>query len=198
MRRPGGVTVGTTTSARRARSPQRWGSGGAAVPRSWAWPAARSSGPPCCAPGAGAIRRPTSSSSGWEPTGRTREQEAAGHIPDMQLHDHCVIANLALRQAGREDATGNRWGCIDARAVMLMQLEAGALWRVQLAHEMEGLGFAIDRVGDAWELRGVTRTQIERNSGRDREVRERIAQWTREHGRPPREDERRTIVVTGR
>ena len=128
----------------------------------------------------------------------TREQEAAGHIPDMQLHDHCVIANLALRQEGREDATGNRWGCIDARAVMLMQLEAGALWRVQLAHEMERLGFAIQRVGDAWELRGVTRAQIERNSGRDREVRERIAQWTREHGRPPREDERRTIVVTGR
>ncbi len=76
----------------------------------------------------------------------TREQEARGYGADPELHDHCVIANLALRKEGREAANG-RWGAIDSRELMLMQIEAGTGYRAQLAAEIHRLGYEIDLVG---------------------------------------------------
>ena len=127
----------------------------------------------------------------------TKEQQERGYGADPQLHDHCVVANLALRQEGQEAANG-RWGAIDSRELMLIQVEAGALYRAQLGAEVRKLGYDIDLVGDAWEIRGIAQELISEFSSREREVKAAIDRFTQEHGRAPREDERRSLVVLSR
>jgi conjugative relaxase-like TrwC/TraI family protein len=70
------------------------------------------------------------------------EQYARGVAPDPQLHDHCAIANLAVRRAGAHAANG-MWAAIDSRELFRIAQEAGAVYRAELAVELILLGFSI-------------------------------------------------------
>ena len=127
----------------------------------------------------------------------TKEQEARGYGADPQLHDHCVVANLALRKDGQEAANG-KWGAIDSRSLLLIQVEAGTAYRIQLQHELRMIGYRTHIVDDHFELVGISQAAIDEFSSREREVKAAIDRFTQEHGRPPREDERRNLVVYSR
>lgn len=74
--------------------------------------------------------------------GASREQ-------DPQLHTHCLLANLARRQDGT-------WGTIDSRPVYKGKMAAGAIYRAQLAAELQALGYLVEPDGrDAFRVTGV-------------------------------------------
>ena len=58
----------------------------------------------------------------------TADQQERGEVPDPQLHDHVVIANMALR-GGPEP----KWVAIDSRKLFRVAAEAGAIYRAELA-----------------------------------------------------------------
>ena len=57
---------------------------------------------------------------------------------DPQLHTHCFIFNLAPRRDGS-------WGAIVSRELYKAQKDAGAIYRRELASELERLGYRLDR-----------------------------------------------------
>jgi conjugative relaxase-like TrwC/TraI family protein len=81
-----------------------------------------------------------------------------------QLHIHTVLPNLALR-------TDNKIGTLEPRELYRHQLAAGALFRVQLAHELEQrLGLRARREKRCFEIIGVDRKLMETFSKRRQEI----------------------------
>jgi conjugative relaxase-like TrwC/TraI family protein len=81
-----------------------------------------------------------------------------------QLHHHTILKNLAVRSDGKI-------GTIDPRELYRHQMAAGALFRVQLAHELERrLGLRVRREGRCFEIIGVDRELIATFSQRRREI----------------------------
>src|SRR6266851_5959809 len=78
-----------------------------------------------------------------------------GYGPDPHLHTHVVIANMTLRP----DAM---WRSLDPVEIYRSQSFATAVYRSELAREVQALGYQI-RVTAAdgrWELEGYTREQV--------------------------------------
>jgi len=65
---------------------------------------------------------------------------------DPQLHTHCVVANLSARLDGTRGAVDfdTRW-----------KMAAGAVYRAELAFQLQELGYAIERDGKCFKLAGV-------------------------------------------
>ena len=105
--------------------------------------------------------------SSWQ---HTTARAVAGQAPDPQLHSH-VLIHGALRSDGRVVA-------VESRAWMVHQREIGAAYRSQLALELHGLGFKVQRGtgrgGRYFELAGVPEGLRERWSSRHHQVREAI------------------------
>jgi conjugative relaxase-like TrwC/TraI family protein len=80
----------------------------------------------------------------------TRDQERDG-VPDPQLHSHVVV--LA---AQREDGA---FAAVDSRELFRSQRVNGAWYRAELAHELRGLGLALERrtgrEGRFFEVAGI-------------------------------------------
>ena len=125
------------------------------------------------------------------------DQAAAGTAPDPQLHDHVVIANMALR-SGDPMGHAATWGAIDSRQLYLAAMEAGAVYRAELADRLQRLGFLVDRDGRYFEVRGVPETVRRAFSGRTAEVEAAKRRFTQTYGRQPRDDELRSITVNSR
>ncbi|MFN2568781.1 MAG: MobF family relaxase [Candidatus Dormibacteria bacterium] len=127
----------------------------------------------------------------------TGEQLKRGGAPDPQLHDHCVVANLALRREGAEAADG-RWGAVDSRELFRLTQEGDAVYLAQLAAELMSLGYPIERRGRYFEIAGVRPELIDRFSSRDREVAEAVRNFSHRHGRRPSNEELRVLVIASR
>ncbi|MEA2371472.1 MAG: hypothetical protein QOH12_1866 [Solirubrobacteraceae bacterium] len=101
--------------------------------------------------------------SSWQ---HTTARAVAGRPPDPQLHSHLLIHG-ALRSDGRVVA-------VESRAWMVHQRETGAAYRAQLAHELRGLGFEVERATGRgrryFELVGVPWGLRERWSSRHQQV----------------------------
>lgn len=67
---------------------------------------------------------------------------------DPQLHTHVFIFNLAPRRDGT-------WGAIVSRDLYRAQKQAGALYRDELASELERAGVEIDRAGDIFRVKTI-------------------------------------------
>lgn len=78
-----------------------------------------------------------------------------GYGPDPHLHTHVVIANMTMRPDGA-------WRGLDPVEIYRSQSFATAVYRSELAREVQRLGYAIDVTGadGRWELRGYTREQV--------------------------------------
>jgi conjugative relaxase-like TrwC/TraI family protein len=131
-------------------------------------------------------------------TSRTCGEHAAdGVAPDPQLHDHCAIANMALRRSDAWAANG-RWAAIDSRELYRGAAEAGAVYRAELARGLQELGYAVHREGRYVELTGVPLEIRRAFSQRAAEVEAAIARFVADRGRQPTDEEVRTLAVRTR
>lgn len=85
---------------------------------------------------------------------------------DPQLHTHCFIFNLAPRRNGS-------WGAIAAGSCKA-QKDAGAVYRRELAGELERLGYHLDRQKDGFRVAAIPR-DIERAFSKRRQAIEEAA-----------------------
>lgn len=126
----------------------------------------------------------------------TAEQCAAGVAPDPQLHDHLVIANMALRE--RPDERGNRWAAVDSLPIYRVAAEAGAVYRAELAAGLQRLGYSITRTGRYFEVDGIDAQLRERFSARSGELAAAVREFRAEHGRGPTPTERKALTLMTR
>jgi hypothetical protein len=93
---------------------------------------------------------------------------------DPNLHVHCVVLNLATRQSDRTI------GGLHSKIIRDWKMAAGATYHAALAHELEQIGFAIDRVGKngVFEIAGVDGATIRYFSARRQQIEDELA----EHG----------------
>lgn len=82
---------------------------------------------------------------------------------DPQLHTHCIIANAT--------PTGRAID-LDTRHKMA----AGALYRAELAHQLQQRGFSIQRDGDSFRVAGVPEKLTEHWSSRHAQVKQAMAE----------------------
>lgn len=73
---------------------------------------------------------------------------------DPQLHTHCFVFNCARRRDGS-------WGGIQSRHMYQWKMALGAIYRAELARQLQRLGFEIQRDGKSFRISGV-REDVER------------------------------------
>jgi conjugative relaxase-like TrwC/TraI family protein len=109
----------------------------------------------------------------------TTARAVDGRAPDPQLHSH-VLLHAAVRRDGKLVA-------IDSRALLTHRRELGAAYRTELAHELAGLGFEVERGtgqgGRYFEIAGVPQLLLDVWSSRHRQVQEAIRQRLERSGR---------------
>lgn len=93
-----------------------------------------------------------------------------GYGPDPHLHTHVVIANMTRRPDGA-------WRGLDPVEIYRSQTFATAVYRSELAREVESLGYRINVTGTdgRWELDGYTREQVMAFSRRRQDIEEELA-----------------------
>ncbi len=93
-----------------------------------------------------------------------------GYGPDPHLHTHVVIANMTRRPDGQ-------WRGLDPIEIYRAQSFATAVYRSELAREVQQLGYEITIAGrdGRWELDGYTREQVMAFSRRRRDIEQALA-----------------------
>ncbi|HVA39105.1 MAG TPA: MobF family relaxase, partial [Candidatus Binataceae bacterium] len=88
-----------------------------------------------------------------------------GYGPDPHVHTHVVIANMTRRP-------DSQWRGLDPVEIYRSQGFATAVYRSELAREVQRLGYRIDVTGadGRWELRGYTREQLMAFSRRRQDI----------------------------
>jgi conjugative relaxase-like TrwC/TraI family protein len=94
-----------------------------------------------------------------------------GYGPDPHLHTHVVIANLTRRPDGA-------WRGLDPVEIYRSQSFATAVYRSELAREVQRLGYRIEVTGSdgRWELAGYSRDQVMAFSRRRQDIEEALRQ----------------------
>lgn len=82
---------------------------------------------------------------------------------DMQLHNHNIIANVAMRHDGS-------WGTIENRYLFLWQRSASAFYRAELAYQLMQLGFVLEPDGDAFHISGIPKRVCKHFSKRAKDI----------------------------
>ncbi len=89
---------------------------------------------------------------------------------DPQLHTHNVILNMTQDEAGQ-------WRSLEPRAFYQMQKQMGAIYRQELAAEVQRLGYAIERGKDStFEITGIGAEMLEAFSQRSAAIEDRLAE----------------------
>ena len=93
-----------------------------------------------------------------------------GYGPDPHLHTHVVIANMTRRPEGE-------WRGLDPIEIYRAQGFATAVYRSELAREVQQLGYEIRIAGPdgRWELAGYTREQVMAFSRRRQDIEQTLA-----------------------
>ncbi len=93
-----------------------------------------------------------------------------GYGPDPHLHTHVVIANMTRRPDGE-------WRGLDPLEIYRAQSFATAVYRSELAREVQQLGYGIKIAGPdgRWELDGYTREQVMAFSRRLQDIEQALA-----------------------
>src|SRR5713101_5075287 len=93
-----------------------------------------------------------------------------GNGPDPHLHTHVVIANMTRRPDGE-------WRGLDPIEIYRAQTFASAVYRSELAYEVQRLGYRIKVAGQdgRWELDGYTREQVMAFSRRRQDIEQALA-----------------------
>lgn len=110
-------------------------------------------------------------------TFRHSESRPAAHadgrtFADPNLHTHCVCINLATRGDGTV-------GGLHSKLQRDFKMAAGATYHAALAHELERIGFVIDRIGKngIFEVAGVDDRTIRYFSARRQQIDDELAAY---------------------
>lgn len=121
----------------------------------------------------GAIIEPVALTAALFQHGESRPAEHAdGRVfGDPNLHTHATILNLATRADGT-------LGAIHSKILRDWKMAAGATYHAALAHELQKIGFAVDRIGHngTFEIAGVGEAAIRYFSARRAEIEEELAE----------------------
>jgi len=87
-------------------------------------------------------------------------EHGTSRAQDPQLHTHSLVLNVAVRDDGTT-------GTIESKPFYLAKMTAGALYRAELAAQLQvQLGLAVERHGNWFEVRGVPRSLMQEFSQR--------------------------------
>jgi Ti-type conjugative transfer relaxase TraA len=75
-------------------------------------------------------------------------QHADSREGDPQLHSHCLVMNMAQRADGT-------YGGIESKHIYDWHHASGAIYRAELAREMQGLGFQIKKDREFFRIAGI-------------------------------------------
>ncbi len=89
-----------------------------------------------------------------------------GEMPDPQLHSHAVVINVCTN--GMDDKTRSIW----SKRFYEQEHRYGAIYRAELAKNVEGLGFGTYRTGEFFEVKGVPEALIKELSKRGEEIKQ--------------------------
>ncbi len=92
-------------------------------------------------------------------------------LPDPHLHTHVVMINMTRRPDGA-------WRSLDPKEIFNAQRLGSAIYRSELAREVQKLGYRIDRNAHdgSWELQGYSREQVEAFSQRQQQITKKMAE----------------------
>jgi conjugative relaxase-like TrwC/TraI family protein len=114
--------------------------------------------------------------------------------PDPQIHSHVVITS-AVRDDGKIVA-------VASRPIFRSARELGAYYRSSLAHQLQQLGYTIERGtgkhGRYFEIAGVPQGLLEALSSRSREVARAAERFRAKWGRAPERGELRQLKLENR
>jgi conjugative relaxase domain, TrwC/TraI family len=96
-------------------------------------------------------------------------EHSTSRAQDPQLHTHVVVANLCQRQDGT-------WGGLETRQIYQNKMALGALYRCELASELQREGFTIERDGDSFKIAGVGPEVVDHFSKRRAVIEEALAE----------------------
>ena len=88
-------------------------------------------------------------------------QHSTSRALDPQLHSHVVVGNLGRRLDGS-------WCALDFDT--RWKMAAGALYRSELAHRLQGLGYGIERDGNCFRVAGFTQAETDAFSKRRTQI----------------------------
>lgn len=87
----------------------------------------------------------------------------ASRALDPQLHAHAFLFNVGQRQDGS-------WSALEHKAQFEHKMATGILFRVELAHRLQKLGFGIEAVDGLFTIAGISQAQREALSKRTTEL----------------------------
>ncbi|WP_298284339.1 MobF family relaxase [Acidocella sp.] len=89
---------------------------------------------------------------------------------DPQLHSHNIILNMTQDEAGQ-------WRSLEPRVLYQLQKQLGAIYRQELASEVQRLGYTIERGKDStFEIAGIGADTLEAFSQRSTAIEARLAE----------------------
>lgn len=91
-------------------------------------------------------------------------QHSSNRLEEPQLHTHAVVFNVA-----RTDKDG-RWRTLENREMKLAEKTGGAIYKAEMAHQMQRLGFAVERTKNGFEVAGVPERVRTEQSSRAKEI----------------------------
>jgi conjugative relaxase-like TrwC/TraI family protein len=92
-----------------------------------------------------------------------------GGIPDPHLHVHCFAFNATY------DGEESRWKAANFRDIKEDAPYSEAVFHSRLTGKLAGLGYGIERTRQGWEVKGISRSLIDKFSRRSAQI-ERLAQ----------------------
>ena len=97
-------------------------------------------------------------------------EHGTSRAQDPQLHTHCLVLNLAVRADGTT-------GALESKPFYNAKMVAGAYYRAELAHQLEEMGFRVERTKNrTFEVKGIPRTLTDTFSQRRAEIRTALAE----------------------
>ncbi|MDW7644081.1 MAG: MobF family relaxase [Desulfuromonadales bacterium] len=89
-------------------------------------------------------------------------EHSTSRAQDPQLHTHMLVANLCARQDGT-------FGTLEPLEMFENKMAAGAIYRAELATEMQKMGFSVERDGDSFRIVGSPK-DLEKEFSKRREA----------------------------
>lgn len=90
-------------------------------------------------------------------------QHVTSRAQDPQLHTHVTVANCALGEDGK-------WRSLEPKEIFRAKMAAGAIYRAELAQQLQQAGYQVERDGDCFKLAGGSAAVEEHFSKRRAEI----------------------------
>lgn len=86
------------------------------------------------------------------------------YVPDMHLHSHCYVPNVTWLEEKK------RLQALEVGSIWTLSPYYEALYHSALAKELEDAGYNVERTPERWEIKGISRSVIEKFSTRTQEI----------------------------